>query len=382
MDFNEKLNNIDFFSPYIMVLAIFLFLTMGYIGSFNYRFDAPLSIQCIAYVSLSALFLFLGIFITPYLLKFKDSISKSTNEIKEENKELSFHDRSLNNYVHWILLSLVVLGLLLELINLYLLGGIPLLSGKLKSEATTNLWRISYIIFLPAINLLIAKFDRKSYYLLAALGVLLFALTGYRTTTLAIILSIFITSFYIKKINFKQFILFIGLAVGFLIIVGFIASQAIEWQKWTLNPLELLFYRAGFTLYVFDKIIPLAGTTGGKIFAMIFSSGHPRVFIGDYVLHYDICLTSTLFGPAMLDFGAIGLSIQMFIMGILLRLFYTLSKYKKGIYTGIYAIVLAHTLIWIETGPTDSIVFFFYAIAIAMLLYNYKSFEFSFNFKK
>jgi len=37
-------------------------------------------------------------------------------------------------------------------------------------------------------------------------------------------------------------------------------------------------------------------------------------------------------------------------------------------YTAIYAIILAHTLIWIETGPTDSIVWLFYFLAVAFLL--------------
>lgn len=361
-----RFHDIDFFSPYIMILAILIFLIMGYIGSFNYRFEDPLSTEAIVYVLLAAFFLFLGIFSTSKFIKFKEY--KNTFD-----KIFSINDEE-NKYLHIILLSLVITGLLLEFINLILLGGIPLLSGDLKARATTNLWRISYLIFLPSINFLIVKFDRKEYYLLAALGLILFALTGYRTTTLAILLSIFISTFYIKKINFKQFSIFIILVLVLLLGVGFIASKSIEWQTWTLNPVELLFYRAAFTLEVFEKIVPLAGTTGGSIFKMVFSSGHPRVFIGDYVLHYDICLTSTLFGPAMLDFGAIGLFIQMFIMGVLLRLFYTLSKYKSGIFTGIYAIVLAHSLLWIETGPTDGIVYVFYFIAIVLLLINLNHF--------
>ena len=154
-----------------------------------------------------------------------------------------------------------------------------------------------------------------------------------------------------------------------VIAVGYIASQSIAGQHWTVNPLELIFYRAGFTLEVLERIIPLAGTTNGKILGMIFSSGSPRTFIGEYVLHYNVCLTSTLFGPVMLDFGYIGLAVQMLFMGSFLAL---LHKAKKGAGIGIYAFILTHTIIWIETGPTDIMVWFLYLIGVVYLILNLK----------
>ena len=38
---------IDIFQPLILVVAILAFLLMGYIGSFNYRFEDPLDIEVI-----------------------------------------------------------------------------------------------------------------------------------------------------------------------------------------------------------------------------------------------------------------------------------------------------------------------------------------------
>ena len=157
------------------------------------------------------------------------------------------------------------------------------------------------------------------------------------------------------------------IAVG-IIAIGFITSQSIANQTWTLNPLELIFYRAAFTLEVFERILPLAGTTHGHILSMIFSSGSPRTFIGEYVLHYNVCLTSTLFGPVMLDFGLIGLSIQMLFMGIFLGL---ISKLKKGVGIGIYSMILTHTVIWIETGPTDIMIWFLYLLGCILIILNF-----------
>ena len=257
------------------------------------------------------------------------------------------------------------MALILQTLNLVLLGGIPLFSSTLKANATTNIWRVAYPLFLIALNLLLAKYYNRKYLLLVLLGALIFGLNGYRTSVLGILGSSFITLYYLDRISRKFGVAFIAVIVIGLMGVGFIASQSIAGQHWTLNPLELVFYRAAFTLEVFEKIIPLAGTTNGKILAMIFSSGSPRTFIGEYVLHYNVCLTSTLFGPVMLDFGYVGLTIQMLFMGAFLGL---VHKIKKGIGVGIYSIILTHTVIWIETGPTDIMIWFLYLIGIIYIL--------------
>jgi uncharacterized membrane protein len=83
------------------------------------------------------------------------------------------------------------------------------------------------------------------------------------------------------------------------------------------------------------------------------------------VLKYSICATSTLFGPVYLDFGLIGLTIQMLFMGMFLKL---LHKLKKGIGIGIYSFILTHTLIWIETGPTDIMIWFLYLIGLVYII--------------
>ena len=101
---------------------------------------------------------------------------------------------------------------------------------------------------------------------------------------------------------------------------------------------------------------------------MIFSSGSPRTFIGEYVLHYTVCLTSTLFGPVYLDFGLVGLIIQMLFIGVFLELIY---KLKKDIGVGIYSMILTHTIIWIETGPTDIMIWFLYFLGLILIIINY-----------
>ncbi|WP_292846439.1 oligosaccharide repeat unit polymerase family protein [Methanobrevibacter sp.] len=338
-------SKIDFFNPLILVVGILAFLAMGYIGSFNYRFEDPLKLEVILTVVFACIIFAIGVLLVKY-------------KIKIEGNEITFLSEKL-------LLAFAIIALILQALNLVLLGGIPLFNSTLKANATTNIWRIAYPLFLIMINLLLAKYYRREYLILIMIGALIFGLNGYRTSVLGILGSSFITLYYLDKISRKFGILFIALIVIGLMAVGYIASQSIAGQHWTLNPLELIFYRAAFTLEVFEKIIPLAGTTNGHILSMIFSSGSPRTFIGEYVLHYTVCLTSTLFGPVMLDFGYLGLTVQMLFMGTFLELVY---KLKKGIGVGIYSIILTHTIIWIETGPTDIMIWFLYLIGLVYIL--------------
>lgn len=341
---------------------------MAYIGSitrYNLSFTTPLSNETILYVLYATIIFIATVTIIRHFIK--------TNTLNlKETPLFTFINKVLTEKT---LLTLTIIALLLEFINLILIGDIPLLSGTLKAQSTTVLWRISYLLFLPLINLLIAKFPKKRYYLLILIGLILFGINGYRTSLIAILMSTFITTYYIRKIEFKYVLIFLAIVMGLIAVVGFIAAISIEWQTWTLNPLQLILNRAAFTMKVYETALPLAGTTNGTILQMIFSSGSPRTFISEYVMNYTACLTSTLFGPATLDFGITGLTIQMILIGAILQLLHTLQRYKKEFTIAIYAFILAHTLIWIETGPTDSMVWILYIIAIIVLIINNKQFQ-------
>ncbi|MBQ7929064.1 MAG: oligosaccharide repeat unit polymerase family protein [Methanobrevibacter sp.] len=344
-----KLEKLDFFQPFIVVVAILAFLLMGYIESFNYRFEDPLDLEVILTIIFACVVFTIGAFFVKYKITIENL--RETNFLSEK-----------------LLVILVVIALVLQALNLVLIGGIPLFNSVLKSNATTNIWRVAYPLFLIMINILLAKYYDRKYLVLVLLGALIFGLNGYRTSVLGILGSSFITLYYLEKISKKVGIAFIAIIVVGIMAIGYIASQSIATQHWTLNPVELVFYRAAFTLEVFERILPLGGTTHGHILSMIFSSGSPRTFIGQYVLSDNVCLTSTLFGPGYLDFGLIGLTVQMLFMGVFLGM---VHKLKKGIGVGIYSIILTHTLIWIETGPTDIMIWFLYLIGFILILINF-----------
>ena len=372
MNFNFKNGNFDLFHPLILVVMVILFLIIAMPMWYFYRELPSPNLDLYLYIGLGLLFFIFGICLSNYILKknFKIDTDLSFKEILSTEK-LSLSDSYSRNEL--ILVGLVLLGILLQVINIALLGGIPLFSATLKAKAATKIWLISYIIFLPSINVLLARYNRKSHYLLLVIGLVLFALTGYRTTPIAIMLSALITLYYTRDVDVKYIILAILAIAAVLLAVGFIAVQAISWQHWSLNPIELVSYRAAFTLNILSKAIENQFATMGNLFYAtltgFFTHSDARVLVGQATLGQVHSITSTIFGPALLDFGIVGMLIQMFLLGLILKTLHSIQNYKKEIFTAFYGILLAQTIIWIETGPTDVVVWLFYLIGIFLIIH-------------
>lgn len=374
-----KFKSVDLFSPYILVVIIALYVSLAAIAYQEHLRNLQwISSTTWAYVLMGTIFFITGVFVPKFIYNHSKKLKSILGgpSVTEENSA-PWYNKLRILLDERVVLAAVLIGIFLQILNLYLLGGIPILSGYLKFKATTDLWRISYPIFLPAITILLAKYPRKWYYLLFIIGLGVFAVNGYRTTTMAILISAFVTLYYSRKMKTSQILISIFLIGLVGVAAGYIAVMSIQWQQWSLNPLQLVAYRAGFTMMVFDKIVHMAGATGGDLFHQALSTGHPRVTVGQVVLNYPVSgstpttsITSTIFGPAVLDFGFYAMIIQMFIIGAVLRVIYATQVKANGAFTALYAIVLTHTMIWVETGPTDSVVYLFYILAlIAVVIY-------------
>ena len=338
---NLENKNIDLFNPFILVFMVVLFIAIALPMWYFYKNLPSPSADLFIYIALGLLFFALGIILSNFLVS-----KKTTSTLRADG---SFLDK------------------------IYLKDNISIDFNRNPK------WLLSYIIFLPFINILLAGFNRRSHYLLLFLGLLLFALTGYRTTPIAIVLSTLITLYYTRNIKFKYIIMIIGAMLVLLLAIGFIAVQAISWQHWHLNAIELVSYRAAFTLNVLEHAIRNQFSTAGNLFYStltgFFTHIDPRVLVGQATLARDHSITSTIFGPALLDFGAIGMVVQMFLIGFILKSLHSIQKHKKEIFTAFYGILLAQSIIWIETGPTDVVVWFFYLIGIILIAFSfYKGF--------
>ena len=371
----------DLFHPLIIVVMVILFLLIAMPMWYFYRQLPAPNFDLYLYMGIGLLFFILGILLSNHLMKDRFSNSNiygSSERSKLNPKKLSLSESYSKNEL--AIIGFVLLGILLQIINIALLGGIPLFSASLKAKAATKIWLLSYIIFLPSINILLAKYNRKSHYILLLIGLVLFVLTGYRTTPIAIMLSSLITLYYTRDVDLKYMILAI-LAIGaVLLAVGFIAVQAISWQHWHLNPVELVSYRAAFTLNILSSAIANQFATMGSLFYAtltgFFTHTDPRVLVGMATIGRDHSITSTIFGPALLDFGIVGMILQMFLLGIILKTLHTIQTNRKTIFTAFYGILLAQTIIWIETGPTDIVVWLFYLIGILIIIQSLRGFDY------
>ena len=371
----------DLFHPLIIIVMVILFLLIAMPMWYFYRQLPAPNFDLYLYIGVGLLFFILGIFLSNYLLinRFSNfNMDSSFEKSKLNPKKLSLSESYSKNEL--AIIGFVLLGILLQIINIALLGGIPLFSASLKAKAATKIWLLSYIIFLPSINILLAKYNRKSHYILLLIGLVLFVLTGYRTTPIAIMLSSLITLYYTRDVDLKYMILAI-LAIGaVLLAVGFIAVQAISWQHWHLNPVELVSYRAAFTLNILSSAIANQFATMGSLFYAtltgFFTHTDPRVLVGMATIGRDHSITSTIFGPALLDFGIVGMILQMFLLGIILKTLHTIQTNRKTIFTAFYGILLAQTIIWIETGPTDIVVWLFYLIGILIIIQSLRGFDY------
>lgn len=364
--------NIDLFSPLLVVVVIFFYVLFAFIGAENHL-RGLISVAPLTYIYILCGTL---IFIVGYL------VAKLVEKhIIEKNIGTRNASDIIRTFLDWIvrfpkfapkgLIIWVCIPLIFQFINLLIIGGIPLFSGYMKASAFNSVTVASYLLFILTINALLAYYYKHKYFLLVIIGVILFTATGYRALLVGIILSVLITVFYTRAKRFKYFLVLVPVIILLGLLIGSIAASSIEWQHWNVNPMSLIFIRAGYTLNILDKIVflhnPHPGLVIYSVLTGFFQSADPRLVLGQLVLHRVSSITATIFGPAILELGIIGLAIQMFFFGLVLELLHYLQNIKKGLYTVFYAVGLAHIIIWVETSPMDLAVWIYFIFAIIII---------------
>jgi len=362
-----EVKGFDLFSPLIVVVIILFYLFFGFIGTqFHLMGLASISISTYIYVLYGILIFLGGYFVAKFIERYL--FSNQSTGIKTFLDYFEKHPNFTKNGV----LFWVVFAIALQIINLYLMKGIPIFSGYLKASAYNMVTVLAYFLFILSINVFLVKWNHKKYFLLVALGVLVFALTGYRALMVGIILTILITVYYTQNRKREYFLILVTAIIFIGLIMGYVAAISIEWQHWQENPLSLIFIRAGYTLHILDLIVNLPYHTSGllsyTVLTGFFNSLDPRLLLGQQVLHTNSSITSTIFGPAILEFGYIGLGIQMLFFGIMLELTHYLQKIKKGLYTVLYGLGLSYIIIWVETSPMDLMVWIYFLAALVVVV--------------
>ena len=212
---------------------------------------------------------------------------------------------------------------------------------------------------------------RFRFLLLLAIDCALLLTLGYRTPLLASFLIIIIIGYFGNIVSPWEVV--VGGLIGVCAIIGIGYFRSVKEFSITTatNPLSTLQNRADFTLHVLNLLDFLGGNFGlthGKLLASAIPGSElgPRMMVGKLIAwRSEVTITPTLIGQMVIDFGKVGVAVEMCILGFILGIgFKIIQKTKDFFYIGLYSLLLTYAILGIETGILDIQVIVYFLIAI------------------
>ncbi|MFM5883492.1 oligosaccharide repeat unit polymerase [Methanobrevibacter gottschalkii] len=285
-----------------------------------------------------------------------------------------------------ILVSIIFFGICIASV-----GGIPLLKPSIR-YLLKPIFTMPVFLIIPGTCLVASAYlkdfqmknitrsqARFRFIFLLAIDTALLLLLGYRTPLVAAFLIIIIIGFYGNIISLWEVIISGLIGIGAIIGIGYFRSLSEMTITSSTNPFYTLQSRADFTLHVLnllDFVGGNAGLTHGHLLTSSIPGSDlgPRMLIGKIIAwRTEVTVTPTLIGQMVVDFGKIGVAVEMCILGFILGIgFKIMQKTKNYFYIAIYSLILTYSILGIETGILDIQVLFYFATAIFIYLINIK----------
>ena len=200
-------------------------------------------------------------------------------------------------------------------------------------------------------------------------------LLGYRTPLLAAFLIIIIMGFYGNIISLWEVVVGALVGIGAIIGIGYFRSLGEMTITSSTNPFYTLQSRADFTLHVLNLLDFIGGNFGlthGHLLASAIPGSDlgPRMMVGKLIAwRTEVTVTPTLIGQMVVDFGKVGVFVEMCFLGFVLGIGFKLMRITRNyFYIGIYSLILTYSILGIETGILDIQVLLYFAIAIFIYL--------------
>ncbi len=287
---------------------------------------------------------------------------------------------------------LILISIVFFFISIASVGGIPLLKPSIRYLLKPVLTMPVFLI-IPGTCLIASAYlkdfqDKKitrsqvrfRFLFLLAIDCAFLLLLGYRTPLLAAFLIIIIIGFYGNIVSLWEVVVGAVIGIGAIIGIGYFRSLGEMTITSSTSPIYSLQSRADFTLHVLNLLDFIGGNFGVTHGHMLASSipGSdlgPRMMVGKLIAwRTEVTVTPTLIGQMVVDFGKVGVFVEMLILGSILGIgFKILQKTKNYFYIGIYSLILTYTILGIETGILDIQVLLYFAIAILIYLINIKN---------
>ncbi len=347
------------FSPLIVILLFSMFLLLS-INSVTTSLATTLIIAFIAF--------FIGSTILPRFL------------LNDNGKIAVKFDR---DDIYSIGFCLMLVSIVFFFISIATVGGIPILKPSIR-YLLKPAFTMPVFLIIPATCLIasaylkdfqIQKITRSQvrfrFLLLLAIDCAILLTLGYRTPLLASFLIIIIIGYFGNIVSPWEVVIGGLIGVGAIIGIGYFRSVKEFSITTATSPLSTLQNRADFTLHVLNLLDFLGGNFGlthGKLLASAIPGSElgPRMMVGKLIAwRSEVTITPTLIGQMVIDFGKVGVAVEMCILGFILGIgFKIIQKTKDYFYIGIYALLLTYTILGIETGILDIQVLAYFIITI------------------
>lgn len=360
----NKILNSEVFNPLIVLVVFGAFLILS-INAVSASLAITLAIAFIAF--------FIGSAILPrYFLN---------KEFKKPAIEFKSKD------LYSIGFCLVLISILFFFVSVASVGGIPILKTSLRYQLKP-LFTMPVFLIIPGVCILASAYLKKfqenkitrsqarfRFLILIGISCVFLLALGYRTPLLAVLLIMIIIGYYGNILAVWEVV--VGALIGVCAIIGIGYFRSVEEYTVTsaTNPFYTLESRADFTLNVLNLLDFIGGNFGvthGKLLASSIPGSDlgPRMMIGKLIAwRTEVTVTPTLIGQMVIDFGKIGVAVEMCGLGFILGIGYKIMKKTNDFaYIGLYSLLLTYSILGVETGILDIQVLAYFAVAIFIYL--------------
>lgn len=360
----NKILNSEAFNPLIVLVVFGAFLILS-INAVSASLAITLAIAFIAF--------FIGSAILPRYFLNKEF---KKHAIQFESKDL-----------YSIGFCLVLISILFFFASVASVGGIPILKTSLRYQLKP-LFTMPVFLIIPGVCILASVYlkefqenkitrpqARFRFLILIGISCVFLLALGYRTPLLAVLLIMIIIGYYGNILAVWEVV--VGALIGVCAIIGIGYFRSVEEYTVTsaTNPFYTLESRADFTLNVLNLLDFIGGNFGvthGKLLASSIPGSDlgPRMMIGKLIAwRTEVTVTPTLIGQMVIDFGKIGVAVEMCGLGFILGIGYKIMKKTNDFaYIGLYSLLLTYSILGVETGILDIQVLAYFAVAIFIYL--------------
>ncbi|MBU7033325.1 MAG: oligosaccharide repeat unit polymerase [Theionarchaea archaeon] len=285
----------------------------------------------------------------------------------------TIHGTIFDRNVRVIAFSCTFIGIFFWGLDSLLFGGFPLLSPEARGSLDATYTMLSHLLPVGCVMTIIITRNRTASLILVGISLVLMALLGYRTQVVLVMLASCFAAFIVKVISGSETIFLLFGTGGMAVFLTALRDVILQTRIGILQAIQA---RISLSLDIYDMMAEMGGILGytkGQVYVAAFPyfarmmpgiAYSPRWYIAEMV-GMDTSATSTILGPLAVDFGLVGIFTGMVLLGYLLSKLYW-KKTPLG--TALYSIILAYSLLGIETGIVDLEVLALFFLAFLYVL--------------